>query len=326
MKRPGALLRSFAARICRPGTMERIVDPTIGDLQTEYEHAVSVGRKWDSRRIWILGHLAFAQVMAVHACLRAAAILLDPRDEDHGPVRRTVLTSSAIVALGTIILILPFLSELRSLPRSAEGTLYLMPQALPLSIPVGLTFGILWGLGRAPASYRARTVVLSFAVVASLVSFTLLAWVVPMANQAFRVAVVGHPLAKGTRELTLGELRAALDTTMPEGTAAALAPTHVLALEYHKKWALAGAPLTLAFFAVALTRRRPWGRTLLLLAGCFAIVGYYVVIFLAVTLRLHHTSAFAAAWMPNIAFLIVSLSILKLSSKRTNWTHHAKFG
>jgi hypothetical protein len=318
MKRPGTRLRSFVTRLCCPRTMERLVDPTIADLQTEYEHAVSTGWKWESRRIWLLGHLALARVIAVHACLRAAAILFDARDHDHRPVRRTVLASSAIMALGTVILMLPFLDEMGSHPHPAGVAVYVVPQALPLSIPIGLTLGILWGLGQVSASYRSRAVILSIAVVASLVSFTLLAWIVPLSNQAFRVSVVGHPLAKGSRELTLGELRNALDiATREQATAAAPSYTHVLALEYHKKWALGSAPVTLAFFAVALTWRRQWGRISLLLAGCCAIGGYYVVMFSATTLQLHHTSAFAAAWMPNIMFLIVSLAILKLTSKRT---------
>ena len=92
--------------------------------------------------------------------------------------------------------------------------LHLVPQALPLSIPIGLTFGILCGLGRVSASYRSRAVILSLAAAASFVSFTMLAWVVPMANQAFRVAIAGQPLAKGSRELTLGELRMAPAMTL----------------------------------------------------------------------------------------------------------------
>jgi hypothetical protein len=86
------------------------------------------------------------------------------------------------MAVGTGILMLPFLGEMRSHPHPEEVAWYLMPQALPLSIPIGLTFGILWRLGRVPASYRSRAVILSLALVASLVSFTMLAWVVPMAN------------------------------------------------------------------------------------------------------------------------------------------------
>jgi lipopolysaccharide export LptBFGC system permease protein LptF len=296
--------------------MERLVDPAIGDVQTEYEQAVSMGWKWKSRRVWVLGHLALVRAMAVHASLRAAAILLDSRDDDHRPVRRTVLASSVIMAFGTVILMLPFLDEMRGHPDAVNMALYLVPQALPLSIPIGLTFGILWGLGRVVASYRSRTVILSLAVVASLVSFSMLAWVVPMANQAFRVSMAGHSLAKGTRELTLGELRTALVNMTPERAAAA-SSRHALALEYHKKWALGSAPVILAFFAVALTRRRQWGGIMPLLAGCFAILGYYAVMFSAKTLQLHHTSAFAAAWMANVTFLIVSLVIVKLTSRRT---------
>jgi hypothetical protein len=320
MKRPGTRLRALAARLCRPHTIERLVDPTIGDLQTEHEHALRNGRIWESRRIWVLGHLALAGVLAVHACLRAAAMLVDPRDDDHRPVRRTVLVSLAVAAVGTLVLMLPFLSEMRRRhPHRADIVWFLIPQALPLAIPVGLTFGILWGLGRIPVSSRSRAAILSLAFVASLVSFTMLAWVVPMANQAFSVSVVGHPLPKGIRELSLGELRAAV--AAPERAPAA----HILALEYHKKWALGSAPVTLAFFALAVTRRRQCGRIMFLVAGCFAIAGYYAVMFCAVALRLHYTSAFAAAWMPNITFVLVSLAILKLTSKRINWTHGSQF-
>jgi Lipopolysaccharide export system permease LptF/LptG len=309
MKRPGTRLRALAARLCGPRTMERLVDPTIGDLQTEYEHALRCGRTWESRKIRVLGLLALARVLVVHACLRAATILVDDQDDDHRPVRRTVVVSCAVGAVGTLILMLPFLGEMRSHPHRADIVWYLVPQALPLAIPIGLTFGILWTFGRLPASYRARTIILSLAFVASLVSFTMLAWVVPIANQAFRDSVVGHPLPKGIRELSLGELRAAL--AAPERAPDA----HLLALEYHKKWALGSAPVTLAFFALAWTRRHQWRRIMLLAAGCSAIVGYYVVMFWAVALRLHHTSAFAAAWLPNITFVIASLAILKLTSK-----------
>ena len=42
--------------------MERLVAPTLADLQTEYEHAVGKGRKWESRRVWVLGHLVLARI------------------------------------------------------------------------------------------------------------------------------------------------------------------------------------------------------------------------------------------------------------------------
>ena len=296
---PGTRLRAIAARLCRARTMERLIDPTIADLQAEYEDSVSRGRKWKARRVWIVGHLALIRVVVVHASVRTTEILRDSRDDDHRPVRQTLLATAIIMAVGTLALLLPFLGAVPATRlHTAELAIYLIPQALPLSIPVGLTFGILWGLGRVPASYRSRILILSLAVVASIASFTLLAWVVPMANQAYRVSVVrvlalrgqpiGHPPAKGPRELTLGELRAALETTTPDADSAAThSRTHILALEFHKKWALGSAPLALAFFAVALSSRRRWGRTMPLFAGSVAIVGYYAVMLLAIDPRTH---------------------------------------
>lgn len=92
-------------------------------------------------------------------------------------------------------------------PRVADFAVCLIPQALPLSIPVGLTFGVLWALGRLSASRTALMLVLVLALGASLVSFVTLAWVMPNANQAFRTATAGFPVTKGNNELTIGELR-----------------------------------------------------------------------------------------------------------------------
>jgi lipopolysaccharide export LptBFGC system permease protein LptF len=58
---------------------------------------------------------------------------------------------------------------------------------------------------------------------------------------------------------------------------------------------------------------------MLLLAGGFAIFGYDVVMFVATTLGLEHTfSAFVAAWMANVTFLVVSLAMMRLNSERTS--------
>ena len=93
MKRPGARLRAIVARLCCAQTMERLVDPTLADLQAEYETAVSGNRKWESRRIFVLGHIALIQVMAVHGGMRAMGILDDrtscPERRERTYVRRT---------------------------------------------------------------------------------------------------------------------------------------------------------------------------------------------------------------------------------------------
>ena len=128
----------------------------------------------------------------------------------------------------------------------------------------------------------------------------------------------GHPVLKGANELTLGELRERLEPGTGEQTPIA-APIDRRSLALNVRWALAGAPLVLAVFALAVTRRREHRRIVPLFAGSLAIWGYYVVMYSARQLELDDTlSAFAAAWSPNVALLIVSVAVVLLGSRRAN--------
>lgn len=327
MRRPGARLHAIAARLCGRQTMERLVGPTIADLQVEYENAVAEGRRWERRRIWIVGHLALIRVMAVHGGLRTIGMLSEWTCDERGVVLRSIVTAVAIMIAGTLVFAMYTVGYLVSLSDRGrmELLVYLVPHTLPLSIPIGVTFGILWGIGRGSSSRRSRAVVLSLALMASVASFVMLAWIVPTANQAFRVSMAGRPISKGANELTLGELRGLLEASAAQQPQISLRPdARSLSLNYHRRWALASAPFVLACFAVALTRRRH-RRILLLLAGCLAIVGYSVAMDSARGLAVDGTlSAFAAAWAPNIMFLIMSLAILAISSQRLNRTVQAR--
>src|SRR5262249_36370572 len=212
MTRPGARLRAIAARLYGARTMDRLIDPTLADLQAEYENAATADRNWDRRRILVLGHLAVIRVMAAHGGMWAMGFLRSSTHQDRRTLIRTLRASMVIMLVGTLLLMAPFVNPvLRGRPNSGELALYLIPQALPISIPVGLTLGILWGLGGVAASARSRTLILLLATMASVASFAMLAWVVPTANQAFRVSMVGHSIPKGANELTLGELRQLLE-------------------------------------------------------------------------------------------------------------------
>jgi lipopolysaccharide export LptBFGC system permease protein LptF len=257
-------------------------------------------------------------------------VLRDLTGDDRRALVRVVGASAAIMIVGTLVLVLIPLLKLVSLsqPDSAYMALYLVPQALPLSMPVGLMFGILWGFTTIAASRRSRILVVLVATTASVASFTMLGWVVPTANQAFRVSLFyltapsGHvlrtPPAKGANELTLGELRQLIEPGTHERKPFAL-PTdvHSLAASYHGRWALAGAPLVLALFAVALSSRRPRRRIMPLLGGCLGIAGYCVVMQAAKGVGRDLTlPVFAVAWIPNVAFLILSIAIMTVSSQR----------
>jgi hypothetical protein len=307
MKRTGARLRAIAARLCSAATMERLIDPALADLQAEYEDARRAGRRWQSRWIWALGHAAFFRMIALHG----GHCALDLFRGMPGEERRTVIRMSAvrltIVGLVTGVLAAPPLLRhaAGSHPDPAMLAIYLIPQALPLSIPVGLTFGIFWNLGRIPASRRLRTLVLLIATAISIVSFTILAWVMPASNQALRVSIAGGAVARTATELTLRELGRALDQRTATPATFSPAATRSLALDYHTRWALACAPLVLAIFALVLTARGTRGSLVLGLIATAAIAGYFVILVIA---RGSALPGPAAAWAPNTALLILSVA------------------
>ena len=315
MTRPGTRLRAIAARLCDAQTMERYVDPAVADLQTEYEDAVTRGQRRESARICVVGYIAVLQVMSIQGGLRAVDTLRELTDDDRRTLLRTVLASTVVTIFSTLTLIAPFMREFASHPRFADFAVYLIPQALPLSIPVGLMLGILWALGRKSASRIALVLVLVLALGGSLVSFVTLAWVMPNSNQAFRTAVAGFPVAKGANELTIGELRQRIQTATTLSPASLSRPN--LALNYHRRWALGTAPFALAVFGVIFTRAGKFGRMMPFVLGPIVIFGYYFILYSARELGLDHAiSPFAAAWAPNAVLLMVSAAVLSFTSQR----------
>ena len=193
-----------------------------------------------------------------------------------------------------------------------------MPSALPLSIPLGLTFGILWGLGRVAASRRTRTLILLLAdCVGRIVHH------VGLGRPNDEPSVPGlddWTAGPERRERTHAGRTPPAARTRNTRTAPVSAPSDVrrLALNYHTRWALAGAPLVLAFFAVALTSRRQGPDHARALGASRSSVTTWPCIRPDGSDWTARLSAFAAAWIPNIAFLILSVAIMTLSSQRTN--------
>ncbi len=306
MTHPGTRLRAIAARLFDAQTLERYVDPAVADLQAEYEHAATRGQRRESARIWVVGLLAVVQVMSIQGGLKAINTVRELGDDDRRALLRMVLASMTVFSIAALTLIVPFMREWWSHPRVADLAVYLIPQALPLAIPVGLMSGILWSLGRVPASRTVSVLVLVLALGSSLVSFVTLAWVMPNSNQAFRTAVAGGPVHRGANELTLGELRQRIRTATPLSPASL--SRNSLALNYHGRWALAAAPFGLAVFGVIFTRGRTHGRIMRFALGPIVIFGYYFIMYAARDLGLDRTiSPFAAAWAPNTALLTVSI-------------------
>jgi hypothetical protein len=311
MSAPGTRLRAIAERLCRPGTIERLVDPALADLRLEYEDALRHGGI--RQRYWVLfrGYLAFFTMAIVHGGRRALGFVHTVSDEDRRGLIRTCAVAIAITTLGSLALAAAPLLRILSSDHPDIGRLAinLIPQTLPLSLPVGLTFGILFG-PRLAASSRSRVLILLIAIVWSLASFTTLGWIIPAGNQNFRTAIAGRPVAKAPNELTVRELGRSLEQKRTEPTSAVRSPDLArLKLEYHTRWALACAPVVLALLAMASTSRRQRGSLVRALTGCAAVLGYFALMVVARAYwRDGGLPAFAAAWAPNIGLLTVAVA------------------
>ena len=249
MTRPGDRLRGWAAAVFDADTMEHLIDPVIADLQSEYADASRAGLTWRRRWVRAVGYAAFLNVAT--RSLRVFVVL-------------TFVLSA--------LLELPALSNAKV---SVARTLYLIPQALVVAVPMALTLTIAWASRSARQPLRAM---IAAGAVCSVFVFVTLAWWVPSANQAFRVSVssesgwLSSP-PRGVHELTIGELRQQM-----KWTPAVDADRRELEFNYYMRWAFPCASLALTLLMVAL-RRRGVTRRSLLLAAPPIIFGYYVLMF-----------------------------------------------
>lgn len=261
MRRPGIRVRALAARVCSARVMARVIDPTLADLQAEYEEAHGRRATWQRRWIVVRGYAALVRALCVHAGTHAIAEsrALDPHER--AALTRTFAAGVVVMLVATLWLAaLSFVNAVPPAhPRGPALALLLVPQALPFSIPIGLAFALAWGARRLAAA-GCRRLFLAAALAASIVSFATVAWLAPAANQGFRTSVAGTPIPKGTHELSLGELRRLLASGGSDRVAAAPAGVRELTRNYRTRWVLVLAPLVLGLAALALATRRDGSR------------------------------------------------------------------
>jgi hypothetical protein len=313
MTRPGDRLRAFAVLWCCADTMTRLIDPLIADLQHEHAQAVRRGRVWRSGLIRVGGWIAFFKVIAICTWTSGLAWHRWTADERRMLVRAVGFSALLIVAMA-LLEMTPFMPNLRYW-RSARLWLYLLPQAFPLSITIGATLGIICGVGGRAFSRRVTSGLVVLALTASVASLLNLGWIVPAANQAFRIAVAGRAdLPKGAPELTLGELSQEIDLVErnQNGRAVYWYSTtwegHVreLAFNYHNRWALSFSPLVFALLALSIAARGAFKRWMLAVAACGAFFSYYMLLYAGRELVLSgRMPAYMSAWSPNAVFTVI---------------------
>lgn len=322
MTRPGGRLRGIAARVCRAETMERLIDPLVADLQSEYAAAVRRGHVWRRRWVRVAGYAAFSKVVAFCALRGSLGTLHDGIEDDRQTLRRTVGFSVSGIVVATLVLLVLSLPTAhvwtRMEPSQLRLVVYLAPHTLPLAIPVGLLLGILYGLAGRAVSRRSQRAVLMISLVCSIASFATLAWMIPAGNQAFRQSYIGRDAVdKSRNEMTVGELRQEIDSYKASPMAGS-SLVRGLKLSYHRRWAVSCTSLVFALFALSVVPRRPVERWIPGVAVFGVDFAYQAALWKAWNLGVSGAiSPFIAAWLPNAVLVLSATALLAVASRRS---------
>jgi lipopolysaccharide export LptBFGC system permease protein LptF len=272
-----------------------------------------------------VGYLTLAKVFAMCAWDHTIGILRDSTADDQRAFGRTILYSAAAIVATTLLLLFPIARRHRASLSPEQMAFfpqlltYLVPSQLALTLPIGCSFGILYGLRGLVVSLRSKVVVLAFAIACTAATFVTVAWLLPAANQGFRELAYAEQVKrgvtlwlppKGVPEMTFRELTQHIDTARRDGLWRVV---RLSSYNYHLRWALPGATLALALFSLSLVTRRRNGRFFLGAVATVAFFCYWVLLVIGRALAVSGMMPPApAAWMANIALALVTLALLKL--------------
>jgi hypothetical protein len=315
MTRPGERIRVLALRLFEQTTMERLIEPAIADLQHEHDVAIRDGAAWRRRWIRVTGYVAVWKVFVIAATEHG---LSEGSAADRRAVGRTIVFSLAAMIAPTALFVGLPLNVFRF--SGHRGTswlvLYLLPQALAVSVPIGIPFGILLALRKRELSTRVQWTVAALGVICCAATLINVAWLMPAGNQAFRLQTFRQlnlipegQISRGPNELTLGELASKDASKLVWGMTSRQVTYHL-----HFRFALAFAPLALDLFSLGVTRasRRRRGAVVMGLAALTTAFGYYVFLYYSRRTVLYGNwmSPVFAAWAPDLAFLGIALLLV----------------
>jgi len=301
--------------------MHRLVEPALADIQKEHRDALANGQQWRCRWIVVDGYLRLCAGIAMYALAHSFASSIDLNPHDRQSLGRTFAWSVGLVAAFTAILVaIPLIKLPLHVPSRLRGLylLALIPQAVPLAMPIGFMLGIVAAFNGVALSRRSTRTVIRAAFAGSVISFLVMGWLMPYSNQTFRTATFhdagnsGIP-RKGFAEMTLSELSRERAFLIQQGDHH---EARGAAIFWHLHWSIPAAILSTAAFALALITRFPsFTRKQLMAVVCGVLTAYYLaangIEFLA---QRGNLPAIVAPWMPNV-LLLVSSRFLKRSPR-----------
>jgi hypothetical protein len=197
MRQPGERLHHLASCVCSDPTMRRLVEPVIADLQFERADALARGQRWRARVATWRAVAALGRVL----WHRLIPTLLDELAPDAiWRIGRAVFVATALLTM--LIWILPLFvvatggypSMQITIANVVRLLLYLSPTALGVTIPMGLSIGVLIVCGgRTPPRRHVRATVVLLSIAATAVACVLFIGIAPFASQAYPPASFGPP-------------------------------------------------------------------------------------------------------------------------------------
>jgi lipopolysaccharide export LptBFGC system permease protein LptF len=326
-------IRSAAARIMSATTMERLVDPILTDIELESGEHLQRGRVWRARWVVLSGYLGLSKALLFHTVLDCAgACVFD------NAAARTVRVSCLAFAVLTTALVLPPLFGNRLFTRHPGLAVYLVPQAIPISIPIALSIGIVWGWSQHTARLMVRRLVV-ISTAGAVISLATMEWLVPAAHDGFLASLTrlgastgsAPTMERGVGERSLSELsnlvrqieaRSGSQSNhkpFPQRLRTGRGPSLTAAdvkHALHVRLALGAATFLLPVLAVAIAsavRGRKLGR-----AVFAAVVLLYVVSWFGAAAIAPAVPPALSAWLPNAAVVTVALGFVFVRT-RLSW-------
>ena len=179
-------IRRALARVCSADTMARIVDPVLADIASEPRRA-----RW-------LGYFDVLKALAVHATTSAPGIIARAAVDDGYAMPRAAAIAMvvAFVAAALSIALTHSLLVRRGGGYSLSGVL-LLPGAVGWMLPAALLVAIPRALTGHLRTARTRRHVVALGLVYVGLSLGLIGWVVPEANQIYRVQTSATATCRG---------------------------------------------------------------------------------------------------------------------------------
>ena len=306
MTSPRSALFRLASQICDDVTVTRVVEPLLADMRFELAASATILQRIRIRLAYTFAWLRAVGLFALHA---------------EGTTRVTLFPFLGVVVTTILLVTVPFWDPMSKVAPQKRPllALLLVPQALLIALALGSCLGLVCALGKRTTAAH-RTIAMASAVMYA-VSMLLLQWVLPDANQAFRIAYANEVfpvtakrpivLLRGVGEMSLTELAI-------ESHRAELAYGQDFARrELYGRLTLVAAPIALTGFMLTVVASVRFRR----LAGFLLIVAYYVCMSYQRAWMINSPSwMLTIAWAPTMLIVISSLVVARLRRHGVAWT------